>query len=128
MTFNIRVSNGLLEPKHVRSIGPALWVFLLLLDKQTDDLGTVNGGFPLKNQDIADRLGFGVQTVRDHLSRLRKAGYISEADEGCWRVVNAKSRRRKIEPKPRPERHTEAARDDHPEPSTPGNFWPERVN
>ena len=69
----ITVSNGLLDAKHRRAMGPAIWVYLLLVDWQTDLDGSVlakkRDGVQL--QDIANRLDLPVRTVGRHLAQLR---------------------------------------------------------
>ena len=70
------VSSGLLDAKHVRAIGEALWVFLALVDRQTSEDGEVNAGRPLQVGEIAARLGVSRRTCERHLARLEGAGYI----------------------------------------------------
>ena len=68
----IQVSNGLLDPEHVSRIGPAIWVFLALIDMQTKPDGTVlDLKKEIRIQDIAERLGLPERTIRRHLLRLR---------------------------------------------------------
>ena len=72
----ITVSAGLLHPKHVKAIGPAVWTYLALLDKQTKPDGTVNHGDPIAASKLGDRMGLSQDTILRHLDRLQKAGYI----------------------------------------------------
>jgi hypothetical protein len=69
--------NGLLEDKHRRRIGPAIWLYLELLDKITREdsqgIGWVLGGKPVKAEEFKGKQW----TNREHLKRLRKFGYIS---------------------------------------------------
>lgn len=66
----LRVKSGLLDPKHVTAIGPALWEFLLLVHWQTHDDGTVKGGKPIRAEEIAKALGRPQRNVERNLPRL----------------------------------------------------------
>jgi hypothetical protein len=76
----IPVWNGILD--HYLKIGPALWVFLVCIDKVTmesDGLGWVLGKSPVKVSEIAAAIpGIGEKTVRSHLARLARHGYIKK--------------------------------------------------
>jgi hypothetical protein len=78
-SFPIPVWNGILE--HCKKIGPAIWVFLWLLDKITDEkskpgVGWCLGRAPIKLERIASDLYESSRTVQRHLLRLTKEGYI----------------------------------------------------
>jgi hypothetical protein len=73
----IPVWNGLLEPPHPKKIGPALWVFLWCLDRQTDDDGNVLHGRAVMYKEISEGMGCRVQTVGDHMRRLAKHEYLA---------------------------------------------------
>ena len=66
----ITVSAGLLDPRHVKAIGPAVWTYLALLDKQTKPDGTVNHGDPIAAAKFGARMGLSQDTVLRHLERL----------------------------------------------------------
>ena len=55
------VSKGLLDPKHVSAIGPALWLFLWFIDHETEmeegGPGLVHGFTLLDVDQIAEDLG-----------------------------------------------------------------------
>ena len=82
--YYIPVSNGLLE--HRAKIGPAIWVFLWLIDHVTKELpaegnpadldGLVLGGSPIRAARIAADLRDNPRTVQAHLSRLFERRYI----------------------------------------------------
>ena len=72
----ITVSAGLLDPRHVKAIGPAAWTYLAVLDKQTSPDGTVNRGDPIAAAKLGARMGLSQDTILRHLDRLQKAGYI----------------------------------------------------
>jgi hypothetical protein len=75
-TFTLPISSGILE--HREHIGPAIWVFLWMIDRTTDEKrtgagqyeGLVLGGSPINTRTIADQLGENVRTVQAHVNRL----------------------------------------------------------
>lgn len=91
----ITVSTGLLSPQHAKAIGPALWEFLALIDRQTTEDGTVNGGKPITVGEISARTGRCDKTTRANIARLEEHGYISKRQSGAGlivRISNAKKR------------------------------------
>jgi hypothetical protein len=79
----IPVWNGLLESPHIERIGPALWLFLWLLDRQTDDVnGYVYGHRLILYSDIAASLHKKAQTIGDHMRRLEHWRYVLLEHEG----------------------------------------------
>lgn len=82
--LTIPVSTGLLSPKHFKNIGPAIWVFVILIDMVTEEFveegerwGKVLGGRPVPvAEKIASRLDIHEETAKDHLRRLEQHGYI----------------------------------------------------
>lgn len=64
-------STGGIRPPHVKQIGPAYPLFLLLEDMVTTGEGAdgfVHGGKPIKDSQLASKLGLHAKTV----SRLRR--------------------------------------------------------
>ncbi len=75
--YVIPVSNGIFD--HREKIGPAIWLFLLLIDWVTaeqDGLGLVLGGKPVKVDEIMEVLKLGERQVRNQMQRLESHGYI----------------------------------------------------
>lgn len=71
--------NGILEPKHLKKLGPAFSLFVWLIDRTTkehDGIGAVLGGKPLKAEEIGSSMGVYEQTIRRRLDRLESHGYI----------------------------------------------------
>jgi hypothetical protein len=72
------VWNGILE--HRERIGDAIWEFLWCLDGITeetpDDIGKVQGGAPIKAEQIAAVLKRNPEATRKHLRTLRDEKYI----------------------------------------------------
>ncbi len=73
----IQVSRGLLDPKHVDAIGPAVWVFLWCARFQSDNTGSVMAGAVIPERRICADLGLAPRTVREHIDRLENAGYLT---------------------------------------------------
>ena len=73
--YAIPVYNGLLTPEHRERIGAAIWVYLWLLDKQTDADGNVLGGREIKAKEID--LGLHINMIRRHLKTLADKEYIT---------------------------------------------------
>jgi hypothetical protein len=71
----LKISAGLLEKKHREKIGPALWEFLWLINKQYEG-GAVCNSEPIAASRIASDLGSTVATVRRNLERLEMEQYI----------------------------------------------------
>ncbi len=67
------VFEGIFEKKHVENIGPALWLFLWFIARETGE-GLVLGGKPIKAEEID--LPFSERTIRQWIKRLRDRGYI----------------------------------------------------
>ena len=77
--FYISISNALIEPKHVRTMGTAIWEYLWCLDKLTkieNNTGFVLGGKPIKLFEIASSLGKRRESVSINLKKLETAGYL----------------------------------------------------
>ena len=70
----LTISSGLISPRHISAMGPALAEFLCLIDWQTDTTGRVKGGAPIQIEEIAKRLGRSRRTVQRNLDRL--GGYL----------------------------------------------------
>lgn len=79
--FYITIANGLLESKHVNSMGDAVWLYMWFVDKTTsineNGIGKVLGAKPLTHEEVATDLGIPVKTYRRWVGTLRDAGYIN---------------------------------------------------
>jgi len=76
--------SGLLEPKHYKQIGSAIWLFLWCISSTTKEeeregvtWGIVLGGKPVKSEEIAEKFGVNEKTVRRWIESLETHGYIS---------------------------------------------------
>jgi biotin operon repressor len=79
LSHPIYVWNGILEPKHRKKIGSALWEFLWCLNritKEKDGIGSVLGGKPVTYEEMAEELGVSTKTIQRHMERLFREGYV----------------------------------------------------
>ena len=78
--FGIEIKNNLLEPKHIESMGQAVWLYMYLLDKVTsineNQEGIVLGGKPVKFKDVQKELGISKNTYTQWLNKLLEYPYI----------------------------------------------------
>ena len=75
----IYVWNGVLEPKHRKKIGAAIWEFLWCLDRITAEkngVGILLGGKPVTHSEMADSFKVSEKTVLRHMDSLELYGYI----------------------------------------------------
>uniref|UniRef100_A0A6M3L7C2 Putative DNA binding, helix-turn-helix domain containing protein n=1 Tax=viral metagenome TaxID=1070528 RepID=A0A6M3L7C2_9ZZZZ len=70
----IKLKRGILDVKHVKSVGPALWLFCLLVDEADWPTGKV---FGWTDRQAAADLGIKLNTARDWRQRLEKYKYIT---------------------------------------------------
>lgn len=78
-SYPFPVWSGLLARKHHVAMGVAIWTFLWLLDRVTADVegwGTVLGGRPVKDREIAQNFGVHQNSVRADRKKLLAGKYI----------------------------------------------------
>ena len=80
-TFWIGAKGGLLEDKHIRAMGPSVWMFLYLLRGQTGlnkfGEGVFHYGHPTTLKQVSNDLnGTPVATIRRWVARLKRHHYI----------------------------------------------------
>lgn len=79
--FYIEITNNLLESKHVKSMGSAVWEYMWLIDKMTsvseDGVGKVLGGKPIKREEIREDIGKALKNISQNLQKLEDGGYIN---------------------------------------------------
>lgn len=79
--FYISIKNDLIEPKHVKSMGEAVWLYMWLIDKMTsiseNGIGKVLNNSPITYEMVRDDLGISLRTYRRWIERLRQFGYIN---------------------------------------------------
>lgn len=78
--FGIEVKNTLLEPKHRKAMGEAVWLYLWFLDRVTSiteqQQGLVLGRKPIIHADVVEDLHITHKTYARWISRLRNNHYI----------------------------------------------------
>lgn len=78
--YGIYVKNDLLDPKHYKQMGGAVWLYLWLLDRMTsideNGVGRVLGGRPVKLAEIKQEVGIHPNTYTNYIERLELHGYI----------------------------------------------------
>lgn len=98
--FYIEISNNLLDPKHCRQMGDAVWLFMWLIDRMTvidydEGKGKVLGGKPIKFDEVTGDLGISRSTYIRWMEVLRKGDYVetTRTPHGqCVTVMKAKKR------------------------------------
>ncbi|AZN43377.1 helix-turn-helix domain-containing protein [Paenibacillus albus] len=82
-SYPFPIYSGLLEPRHYKSIGSAVWLFLWCISSTTKELekdgitwGIVLGNKPIKREDLAEQFGVEEKTVRRWIKQLEEQGYI----------------------------------------------------
>jgi len=93
--FFIQVWDGILDPKHIKAMREAIWLYLWFLNGQTDEHGTVKYAKEIPMSDIAAALGVSEKTAWRWLKKLLAAGYI--ADDPTYkghRIVITKAKKR----------------------------------
>ena len=97
--FGIEIKNTLLDPKHIKTMGSAIWLYMWLVDKMTsigeDQVGKVLGGRPVKFEEIQKELGISKNTYSRWISKLKAYPYIETtlAPQGViFRVFKAHKR------------------------------------
>lgn len=78
------VSSGLLDKNHYANIGTAIWEFMWLIDRVTEESlepdgqrwGKVLGGKVISADEIAETFGSSDRTVKRNLDKLEQNGYI----------------------------------------------------
>jgi len=100
--FGIYIQNDLLEPKHVKSMRNAVWLYMWLIDHMTsiseEQVGLVLGGRPVKYEEVAAELGIARNVYCEWVEKLRAYPYIETTRTPygiVFRVFKAKKRFKK---------------------------------
>lgn len=82
-SYPFNTYSGLLEPKHYKQIGSALWLFLWCISSTTKDVekegvtwGVVLGNKPVKLDDLAEIFGISRRTIASWIKSLEDNKYI----------------------------------------------------
>jgi len=78
--FGIEIKNDLLDPKHIKAMGPSVWLYMWLVDKMTsiseDQIGSILGGKPIKYEEVEKELGISQDTYTRWIAKLEEYPYI----------------------------------------------------
>lgn len=89
--YGIEITNNLLEPKHIKAMGSAVWEYMWCLDKMTkideDGTGYVLGGKPVKLEELNKDLGKDQTNISTNLHKLQEAGYIDLKRTGYGNII-----------------------------------------
>ena len=83
----IKVRRGILEAKHVQTLGVRMPLYLLLLDLANWETGKV---MYYNDQDAADQFELPIRKMRDWRRRLQDDGYISCFQKGNHQEITIK--------------------------------------
>lgn len=116
-SYPFAIWSGLLTPEHVQKIGPALWEFLWLVDKTTEEYededgvqwGKVFGGKPIKAEEAGASLGRSRDTTLEMWRRLEFGGYIRRKRTPYGFIIEVRNSKKWLwkRPQERPERESE---------------------
>src|SRR3990172_2133847 len=70
----IKLKRGILEAKHRERIGPAVWLYIYILDRADWEQGAV---LDWTDAGAAEELGMDINTLRNHRRKLEDERYIS---------------------------------------------------
>lgn len=91
-SFDIGVKNSLIDPKHYRAMGDAIWLYLWGIDRVTrerldsktgEHVGVILGNVPQRDEDIAAAIGCSSKTIRRWRSCCVKYGYLGVRRTPC---------------------------------------------
>lgn len=97
----VGLKGGLIDAKHYRKMGDAIWLFAWIVWRQTavkDGEGIVNHGHAVTLERISqDTNGLPVRSIRRWMARLKREGYIRTEYHGLhgttfW-ILKRKTRR-----------------------------------
>ena len=93
VNYLLPFSTGALRPPHVKQIGPAFPLFLLLEDRVTMGQGAdgmVLRGRPVTDEELGKALGLHPKTVATHRQRLERYGYIQTKRTGRGHIISVR--------------------------------------
>jgi DNA-binding transcriptional regulator YhcF (GntR family) len=97
-SYPFTIYSGILEPKHYKKIGSALWLFLWFVSSTTKEVerdgvtwGIVLGNKPLKLNELAKIFDVNEKTVRRWLDDLEKHEYIKVTRAAYGLIITVKN-------------------------------------
>lgn len=93
-TTTFPVTSGLLDSTHFEKIGPALWLYLWLIDKTTSDeeidgvrYGLVLYGHPISPALVTAAFGLNRRTYQNQIRQLADTGYVILQRTGRGHII-----------------------------------------
>jgi hypothetical protein len=71
--FSMHIRDGLIDPKHYKAMGDAIWLYLYLHKECAAKTGTVKS---YHHQNAAAALSLSVPTIKRYMERLKDGGYV----------------------------------------------------
>jgi len=91
----------LLDPKHKKKIGSAIWEFLWCINKITKEIknseeiwGLVLGGKPIKAKEIENDLGIHPKSIKKNLRKLVMSGYLKMTQTQYGQIIHVNKSKR----------------------------------
>lgn len=84
----IGIKDGLIDVKHYRQMGPAVWTYLALHRMADFDTGVVQGTPQAIRLALQESLGLPRTTANDHLKRLEEGHYIKWLNPEGLQITN----------------------------------------
>ena len=102
--FYIEITNNLLEKKHRKKMGSAVWEFMWCLDKITkideDGMGWILGGKPINLKDLRKELGITEPKISKNLNKLKNEGYLNLRRTPYGLVISVNKAKKRFAQKP----------------------------
>lgn len=97
-SYPFPIYSGLMEPKHYKQIGSAIWLFLWCISATTKEVekegvmwGAALGNKPVKINDLADVFNVSRRTIISWLSSLEKYNYIHTTRTSYGIILSVKN-------------------------------------
>lgn len=90
--FYIEITNNLLESKHYKNMGEAIWLYMWFLDRMTSvsesGIGKVLNGSVITHAIVTQDLPMSRSTYTRYVSRLKQSGYIKVSQTQTGLIVS----------------------------------------
>lgn len=97
-TYDIGLQSGILDEKHMKQMGMAIWLYAWLIRKSTknqDGVSLVLGGKPIKHSDVVE-LNLTRRTYTRYLAVLQKYGYIEQPKRTPYGLIIRVTKGKKV--------------------------------
>ena len=104
--FFIEITNNLLDLKHRKAMGTAVWEFMWCLDKITkideEGIGWVYGGKPINLKDIKLEIGISEPKISKNLHKLANKNYIKLKNTPYGIIITVMKAKKRFNQKVKP--------------------------